>query len=383
MKRLEITSVFKKTLSLALILTLLCLLSLIFETQINHFLFENIGSWAYAVGFFIAGLYVCAFYSWVDLSQTAETLFNYDQLITARLIIILSFASIVIFIWSYQSKNIFEAISYSLQDFAWLRIIFILCFTYFCINATNLSKDSDISKNCLWAIAILHLWSAYYYYGGDDGCRAVGGDRMFGGADYYECDDEYEQQKEQAKKIANSNSFNSDALFTAQLFFDIIAAVTAILLRFVKHFFEHLINKNTKTEEIVAIVQAFGRCVENTLGKEIGFFDEKALPHSKTCIRQALVQAIKMSDNNGSVDAAKMALLTSLPMFQKGIGDEPITLSNFSGLNSTAKISFGDLNIQNILSSASELSDNDRSVLEFYFKRMEQDTTRYQKLIEI
>ena len=89
-KRLEITSVFKKTLLLALILTLLCLLSLIFETQINHFLFENIGSWAYAVGFFIAGLYVCAFYSWVDLSQTAETLFNYDQLITARLIIILS-----------------------------------------------------------------------------------------------------------------------------------------------------------------------------------------------------------------------------------------------------------------------------------------------------
>ena len=83
----------------------------------------------------------------------------------------------------------------------------------------------------------IHLLNLYFFLGVDDGCRAVGSDPLFGGAEYYECDEEYTKKVEANEIIASQLNFNARALFAAEVFILLVFSSSALVCSFLAHFF--------------------------------------------------------------------------------------------------------------------------------------------------
>ena len=64
----------------------------------------------------------------------------------------------------------------------------------------------------------------------DDGCSTVGGDRLFSGGGYVECDPNYEKQEEINKAISKNRNFNTDTLFAAELLISQIIGFLGVFL---------------------------------------------------------------------------------------------------------------------------------------------------------
>ena len=181
--------------------------------------------------------FTLAHLEWLALSQKIEYNYNKMHLIIGRLFYISIYAFFVIFIIGYKSEGFFDAFVYTIANPNWTKFAVIAFLSFYFTkdfeHSINL-KENELSGYFICSMCLLFLWTLYYKFGLDDGCRTIGGDLLFGGGEEIECDDDYKQVKNIKNEISSNNSFSSNAFFAAELFFMIMISNLFILIGYIK-----------------------------------------------------------------------------------------------------------------------------------------------------
>lgn len=154
--------------------------------------------------------------------------------ITLKIICLLIYISIVTLIWIYPSIDMYKAFLFISSNIPWVKIGIISIISYYLAKGTEKKDLNSLFTSFIWSTAIIHLLTLYTSYGIDDGCTAVGGDKLFSGADYYDCDEDYKNSAEQAKEIASKYDFNPTALFAVDFIFLTLISYLSIYAAYLK-----------------------------------------------------------------------------------------------------------------------------------------------------
>lgn len=224
----------------------LCFLIVIFYQYLNHILYDfsypksGSGSGGHTPTLFLlpylfSGLilipYVAGTKAWVKFSKKMEANSEPHQVLIVRAFSILVYASVILFVWLYRSEGFIAAFGFQIQNPPILKLAIFSYFFYFFGKIAFENSPRAPNSIVTWTIYTfsgLHILSLYSFFGVDDGCRAVGGDPLFGGAEYYECDEDYVSKQDFVKQVSHENQFNSNAFFAAEMVLNIICCSVMI-----------------------------------------------------------------------------------------------------------------------------------------------------------
>ena len=208
----------------------------------SNFWETNSGDVPFLILFILASL-VPFFMGTMSLIELAKKLersgSNIIQKIEAVVFSLALFGAIIMLIWLHKSDEPVAALVYALQHPNWILMLVLAVFSvHFGTQAYQDSRayhDFKPAGKCTlgtYGISIfvgIHLMNLYFFLGIDDGCYAVGSDPLFGGAEYYECDEQYTKKVEANEIIASQLNFNARALFAAEVFILLVFSSSALV----------------------------------------------------------------------------------------------------------------------------------------------------------
>lgn len=149
-----------------------------------------------------------------------------------RWVLILGISFVVCFLQFLilqEAKGYIEALVYNISTPNFFKLAF-LAYIAFTISKTYAKNPFETGQVAFWFSIAMYLWVLYFSYGLDDGCTTVGGDRLFSGGGYEECEEDYQKQKDLNSELASESNFTSSSLFATEM---LIAQLTGFLAIFV------------------------------------------------------------------------------------------------------------------------------------------------------
>lgn len=227
----------KKQLIWTIVFIIWAFLTKLYLTQINDF-FNSIFSDGRDTGFyfplalFIGGAIFLApfvgaangFVENLDLSLKDPRFHNQRRLIFVGFLCFLIVYLQLLFV--NNSEGYFDALLYNLRDLNLFKLGAISYIAFFYFKRNNSSHIAKIATVSCWFFIAMYLWSLYSSLGFDNGCRTVGGDPLFGGGGYQECDSDFINQKDQYEEVSKEHGLKIEAIFATEL---IISQITGIL----------------------------------------------------------------------------------------------------------------------------------------------------------
>ena len=187
------------------------------------------------IGFmFTLGIPILAHSIWLDIVKNIGNQLEFTKKLLFKILSVLVYFSVVAFLWIHPSEGLSEAFIFRLNNFDWFQIGIVTIISYI---ATKETIFNNIFTSLIWSTAIIHLLSLYLSYGLDDGCTTIGADPLFGGGGEVECDPDYVNSADQAKEIANKNSFNKDSLFAVNFIVLCFTSYLSIVAGYLKRKF--------------------------------------------------------------------------------------------------------------------------------------------------
>ena len=227
------------------ILIFLCVLvvySNFWEQKIGSSLFAHLLYIVSFAPFFIATL------SLIELAEKLEhSGSNVIQKIEAVIFSLALFGLTIMLLWLHKSTDPVGALINALQHPNWILILVIVTISvhfgkqgyqeYWQQNFRPAGK-SMLGTYGISIFVGIHFLNLYFLFGVDDGCHGVGSDPLFGGgAEYYECDEEYRKKVEVNNTIASQFNFNARALFAAEVLILLVFSSSALVCSYLAHFF--------------------------------------------------------------------------------------------------------------------------------------------------
>ena len=198
----------------------------LFFLQINSFIdtfFEDASGFYFllaltAVGFICFLPFVAAATAFVEslsLSLKDPRFHNQRSII---FVVFLGFLLLYLqFLFITDFEGYFAALQYNFAHpkLFKLGVIAYISLFYFKRNCSN--HISQIVTVCCWFFIAMYLWTLYFSLGLDDGCQIVGGDPLFGGGGYEDCDPHFINQKEIDGQISQNYGFSVKALSATEM----------------------------------------------------------------------------------------------------------------------------------------------------------------------
>ena len=187
------------------------------------------------IGFmFIIGIPILAHHIWLDIVKNIGNESEFKRKLFLKTLSVLVYFLVVAFMWIHPSVGLSEALIFRLNNFDWFQVGIVAFISYVVTKETIFN---GIFTSLIWSTAIIHLLSLYLSFGLDDGCTTIGADPLFGGGGEVECDPDYVNSADQAKEIANKNSFNKDSLFAVNFIVLCFTSYLSIVAGYLKRKF--------------------------------------------------------------------------------------------------------------------------------------------------
>ena len=188
----------------------------------------------YIIFMFILAIPILAHHIWLNIVKNIGNELEFKKKIFFKTLSVLVYFSVIALIWISPSSGLYEALIFRLDRFDWFQVGIVAFISYVATKETNFN---DIFTSLIWSTAIIHLLSLYLSYGLDDGCTTIGADPLFGGGGEVECDPDYVNSADQAKEIANKNSFNKVSLFAVNFIVLCFTSYLSIVAGYLKRKF--------------------------------------------------------------------------------------------------------------------------------------------------
>ena len=190
----------------------------------------------FPLAFILLGPFIFAHAYCLKIAKKIEKNYFKLDLYIGRAIYISIYTFFIIYIIEDNSMGLLDALVFLISNPNCFKIGFIalLCFYFTRKFLSDRPKNFEVSDCFIYSMTLLFLWTLYYKFGMDDGCKSVGGDRLFGGGDYVECDENYKKVRDTNSEISTKNSFNSNALFTAELFIMTLISNLSVIIGYIR-----------------------------------------------------------------------------------------------------------------------------------------------------